>query len=358
MATANRLAIHALHDAGFQLHVYALSESPQAAGRYMRFAGLKWHAFANRKIPFAWAIWRALLVRRYSTILCDHVNLAVVLAPLARLRLINYTVFLHGIEVFPPLPDREGLLGLHSASRRLAVSDHTRSQVLNRFPTLQIVTCNHSLSPDQHISEIDTARRTNLTLSDINGANQSLGEQVILQVGRMSASEQYKGQDTLIKAMPHILTSHPKAQLVLVGRGDDAPRLKTLAQAQSAHAQSAIFMPGFVPDEALEHIYANCYLFAMPSRGEGFGLVYIEAMRWGKPCIGSRADAARCVIQDTITGLLVDDPTNPIEVAEKVITLLDQPEKAMQMGRAGRQRVRDHFTYEQFKVRFLKALDL
>jgi glycosyltransferase involved in cell wall biosynthesis len=286
------------------------------------------------------------------------VNLAAILAPLARLRLINYAVRLNGVEVFPPFPDREGRWGLCAAGCHLAISDHTRARVIEKYPMLDVVTCDLSLGPGQTVPEAPAALPADCPFTAVDGSAHTLGERVLLHVGRMAANEQYKGQDVLIQAMPRIAEVCPEAQLVLVGRGDDAPRLLALAQAQPAHIQRAIFMPGFVPDDVLDRLYAGCYLFAMPSRGEGFGFVYIEAMRWAKPCIGSKTDAARCVIQEGVTGLLVDDPSNPDDVADKVIALLRQPDRATQLGAAGRRRVQEHFTYEQFTGRFLEALNL
>ena len=173
-------------------------------------------------------------------------------------------------------------------------------------------------------------------LTAVNGYSHRLGDRVLLLVGRMSASEQYKGQDVMIQTMPHILTVCPQAQLVIVGKGDDTDRLLHLAQAQPTDVQAAIFMPGYVSDDILQRLYQQCYLFTMPSRGEGFGLVYLEAMRWAKPCLGSSVDAARCIIRNGETGVLVDNPTDAREVAEKIIDLLDDTAKAIDMGQRGR----------------------
>ena len=92
--------------------------------------------------------------------------------------------------------------------------------------------------------------------------------------------------------------------------------------------------------------------------GEGFGLTYIEAMARGKPCVGGRQDAAQCVIRHGRTGLLVDDPADPREVAGAIRQLLSNPTLAAEMGRAGYDLVQERYLYPHFRDRFLKCLGL
>jgi phosphatidyl-myo-inositol dimannoside synthase len=357
IAASNRLAIQALLDAGYDLTIMALSESREAAQVYEKYTNITFHAFSGDKIVYSFQVWRAILRKRYRLVYCDHVNLAALLMPLTLLRLVKYAVRLHGIEVWSPQPSFEGKIGLNTASRCIT-STYTYHLVIDRFPHLNIEICDLSLSPEQVPHEIPAALYADETFTAIDGTTHKMNSHVILQVGRMAADEQYKGQDTLIRAMSRILALYPDAQLILAGRGDDMPRLRALAQAQPENVQAAIFMPGFVSSEILDWLYSQCFLFAMPSRGEGFGFVYIEAMSWGKPCLGSRSDAAQYIIRDGETGLLVNDPADPAEVSEQIIKLFREPETAAQMGTAGRKRVQDYFTYEHFKARFLKMLDL
>ena len=70
----------------------------------------------------------------------------------------------------------------------------------------------------------------------------------------------------------------------------------------------------------------------MPSSGEGFGLAYLEAMAHAKPCLGGKVDAAPNMIQDRITGILVDDPRSPDQIALKIIELFSNPKEREQWG--------------------------
>jgi len=355
VAAANRLVIQALHDAGYALDVYALNETPAVQPQYTQRSSVRYRGFDGNKRAFTLASWRSLLSRRYSLVFCDHVNLAAMLAPLGALRLTRYAVRLNGVEVFAPQPTLEGRLGLRFAWKRIAISDFTRQQVIHQFPELPVAVCDLALDPRYKDLTLPD-RVPEIMLTNVNGAECSLGKRVILHVGRMLSTEQYKGQDVLIESVAQILARYSDAQLVLVGRGDDAERLKNLALAQAPSVQNAIFMPGFVPDDLLDQLYQRAYVFAMPSRGEGFGLVYLEAMRWGRPCIGSRVDASQCIIEHGKTGLLAGDPGDPNEVARLILHLFDHPNTARGMGQAGFERLKAHFLFPQFKARFLDAI--
>jgi phosphatidylinositol alpha-1,6-mannosyltransferase len=172
----------------------------------------------------------------------------------------------------------------------------------------------------------------------------------------MSSRGRYKGQEALLKAFPTIHNRFPNSQLVLAGEGDDLLRLRALAGSLSPIAQSAVFMPGYVDDDLLDRLYRDCFLFVMPSEGEGFGLVYLEAMAHAKPCLGARLDATPSVIQDNVTGLLVDDPRAPAQIANGICWLLANPDDARRMGLAAYELVRSHHRFSHFRDRFWKGV--
>ena len=178
---------------------------------------------------------------------------------------------------------------------------------------------------------------------------------MILCVGRLWKDQRHKGQDVLIRAMSLVRQRFPGAQLVLVGSGDWIDELKALALAQGVG--DCVFLPGFVSDKARDALYSHCAVFAMPSKGEGFGLVYLEAMRWSKPCVGGAVDAARDVIVDGKTGLLLAEPHDHRLLAETLCRLLMDPEAAQAMGMAGRKRLEERYLFTHFKERFLRAVD-
>lgn len=354
IAAANRLAFWALKDAGYALDILALNESLSDPSREIgRQAG-----FSNNKVRFALAVWRAVLSRRYTFIFCDHVNLAAVLLPFRLLTRLPIVVRLNGVEVFAPYPSIEGWLGLRAATYLTAISDYTRTQVIDQFPQLTVTTVDLSLSPSaSDLSDTSPLAAGELTLESVDGSRIDLQSRCILLVGRMASNERYKGQDVLIQAMASILTRHPTAQLVLVGRGDDYEWLRQIALSQPTEVRNSIFMPGFVDDDLLQRLYQHCYLFAMPSRGEGFGLVYLEAMRWSRACLGSKVDAASTIIVDRETGVLVSDPTDVQQVASAIIDLMNNPATVEQMGRNGFKRLDQQYLFKHFSQRFIGWID-
>jgi phosphatidylinositol alpha-1,6-mannosyltransferase len=168
------------------------------------------------------------------------------------------------------------------------------------------------------------------------------------------AAERYKGHDQLIDAWPRVLQSVPEAQLIVVGDGDDAARLRERAAEVGAKEGSIVFT-GFVAGPALDALYERCAAFAMPSRGEGFGLVYLEAMAHRLPCIGSREDAAAEIIVDGETGVLVHHG-NVEQLTGAIVRLLSERGLRERMGNAGLRRLHDRFSFERFASQMTSQL--
>jgi glycosyltransferase involved in cell wall biosynthesis len=360
IAAVNRLIIQALAEAGYQIEIYSLCEKkPKLDERCLSPEQASIQVFNNSKVNFTLGVWKALATGRYDFVMADLINLAAMLAPLKLVNQCRYIVWLYGIDVFPPMPDFEGSVGMKHAWKRLAISSYTREQVVNRFPKLSVDLCDLALDPVRHTVPLDlstTNKPAEIEMTAFDGSLRALGSQFILHVGRMANIDRYKGQDTLLKAFPAISQEFPESQLVLVGEGDDMARLKMIADELPEQLKARVFMPGFVESNLLNLLYQSCYLFAMPSKGEGFGLVYLEAMSRGKPCLGGNVDATPCVIRDEVTGVLVDDPTSAEQVADKIIRLLNQPEQARTMGQKGYELVKSHYLFPHFKERFLNIL--
>jgi phosphatidylinositol alpha-1,6-mannosyltransferase len=168
---------------------------------------------------------------------------------------------------------------------------------------------------------------------------------VILTVGRWLSSERYKGMDTLITALPRLLMKFPDINLVAVGEGDDREWLEHMAEKNGVRRH--IHFYSGISYEELSAAYGACELFALPSRGEGFGLVYLEAMARGKPVIGGAHGGTPEVIDDGTTGYLVPHG-DPVQLATSIETLLENPTLAKQMGDRGKQRVQNEFRFNVF----------
>lgn len=285
--------------------------------------------------------------RHGKLVLAAHPNLA----PIVRVMKVaaprmRSMVCTHGVEVWEPLP-RLRRRALQHATVVLAPSRATAEQVI----TLQGVAAERlrvlpwGLDPDfETRASANSAERLPATFPQ---------GRVILTVGRWLAEERYKGMDTLIQALPRLLLRWPEIQLVLVGAGDDREWLVKIAR-DSGVERHVHFLSGLTYEE-LSACYAACEVFALPSRGEGFGFVYLEAMARGKAVIGGAHGGAPEVIQDGVSGYLVQHG-EVVQLATSIDTLLCNPELARQMGVRGRERVEREFRFTVFAKAFKKIL--
>lgn len=255
----------------------------------------------------------------------------------ARLRA-PYLIPLYGIEVWRPLSwDRRRALA--RAAVRFAISHYTVRRALPFSPFLAgtpVVPLALEERPADGAVDAGLLRR--------------LGHGFLLIVGRMAASERYKGHDQILEALPHL----PEARLVVAGDGDDRPRLA--ARAADLGLARRVLFTGFVSEATLVELYRRAAVFVMPSLGEGFGLVYLEAMRAGKPCIAARGSAAEEVIAGGETGVLVAQE-DAGELIEALRTLLQSPDRARRMGEAGYRRWRSELGADRFRARVQPLLE-
>ena len=160
--------------------------------------------------------------------------------------------------------------------------------------------------------------------------------------------------DHLIAALPELLRDVPDLHLVAIGGGSDLPRLEQLAR-QSGAAERIHFLP-FLDPEKLDAAYGCCDVFALPSRGEGFGLVFLEAMSHCKPVVGGAHGGTPDIIEDGVSGYLVQYGEVP-ELANRLRRLLTDEPSRHRMGTAARERVVRDFTFERFSAEFTSRLD-
>ncbi|MBU6281769.1 glycosyltransferase [bacterium] len=179
----------------------------------------------------------------------------------------------------------------------------------------------------------------------------------VLYVGRL---ERRKGILDLFAAIPEVLRAHPMARFVIAGadnsRNDGFQRshgcdYPTHFRRRHRGVADSVEFLGTVTDERLEELYAECDLFVAPSLYESFGLIYLEAMNFGKPVVGCRAGGIPEVVEDGVTGRLVE-PGARSALAEAISSLLAQPRALRDLGLAGRARLLERFTHRQMAERF------
>lgn len=158
----------------------------------------------------------------------------------------------------------------------------------------------------------------------------------VLFVGRL---ERRKGIDVLVYAADSVLAQRPNVEVVVVGEdqndfGKPWQALVTASEKHKPHLARLSFK-GFVKSRELDGYYDSCDIFVAPSRYESFGLIYLEAMMHGKPCIGTTAGGIPEVIADGVSGLLVP-PSDADALAGAILKLIDNQELRSLYGKAGR----------------------
>ncbi len=179
------------------------------------------------------------------------------------------------------------------------------------------------------------------------------GKRLIVSVGRLVHR---KGQDTLVEALPQILKSHPDAHILFVGVG---PHLEYIhKRAIQLGVLDHVSFVGRVQYSELPRFISAGEIFAMPSRSrlaglevEGLGIVYLEASACELPVVGGLSGGAPDALLEGETGFAADG-LDPVSVAHAVISLLDDPVRAKEMGKRGRQWIIDEWEWRHWSQRF------
>ena len=228
------------------------------------------------------------LGRRPSHVFCGHVKLAPLTHLLCGWLGVPYTVLTYGKEVWNWLPDKERQ-ALIAASGIWTISRYSRDRLcttqginLDKVHILPCVVDGKAFSPGEKSQDLITK----YNLSDAK---------VLMTVARLWKTDIYKGVDVTIRALPQIIPSFPDLKYLVIGRGDDQPRLQQLAQ--DLGIGDRVIFAGFVPTHNLVEHYRLADAYIMPSQ-EGFGIVYLEALACGKPVLSGDADGSSDPLQD------------------------------------------------------------
>ncbi len=295
-----------------------------------------------RTLVFASQIFAYGLWQRPNLVLATHINFTVVAYWLKRFTGVPYWTIAYGLDAWN-IERKDLQTALHHADRILSISGYTRDRLIkeqNLDPAkISLLPCTldasrWSIAPKpQHL---------------LNRYGLSAEQPIILTVARLDRSDRYKGYDQILQALPEIRGKIPNVHYILVGKGSDRPRVEQLVT--QLNLQDCVTIAGFVPDEELNSYYNLCDVFAMPSKGEGFGIVYLEALACGKPTLGGNQDGAIDALCYGELGVLVD-PDDVGALAQTLIQILQgtYPHPLIYQPEALRQRVIDIFGFEQFK---------
>ena len=277
--------------------------------------------------------------KKTDYLIVGHVGQAPLAWLLKRIGLVSqYGVVLHGIEAWEQLPGLKRL-ALKSADRMIATTQYTADTCANK-------------------NGLDKSKIKVIPLCIKNGSQQLSdfklkGKFKLLCVGRQSNTEHGKGYHMLFDAMSEIVKKQSDIHLNMIGDGDQHAQL--IEQCNAKGLGSNVTFWGSLVGEDLQAAYKECDVFVLPSRKEGFGIVFLEAMRWAKPCIGGNHGGTPEVIKEGESGFLIDfDDTATL--IRRIKQLVTDPAYCKAMGDVGGELVKEKYSFQSFSKAFTSLM--
>ncbi|WP_242038079.1 glycosyltransferase [Tolypothrix sp. FACHB-123] len=304
------------------------------------FAG-KWNQ-TLRTLAFASQILGHGFWQRPSLIISSHLNFTVAAYLLKQLTGIPYWAVAHGVDAWN-ITNPALKTALFHADRILAVSEYTRDRLLKEQ---NLDPAKISLLPNTFDDSKFRIKPKPEKLLQRYGLQAE--QPIILTVARLDIQERYKGYDQILLALPEIRRHIPNVHYLIVGKGSDRTRIQQLIT--QLNLQDCVTLTGFIADEELCDHYNLCDVFAMPSKGEGFGIVYLEALACGKPTLGGNQDGAIDALAHGELGALVD-PDDVEAISKTLIQILQRiyPHPVMYQPEILREQVIEKFGFETFR---------
>ncbi len=315
--------------------------------RYLKkqqFQGLN----GKRKLFVIKAFFRGM---QSDTVILSHINLLSIgylikrFSPKTKVHLIA-----HGIEIWRKLPDTK-LKILKRLDKIISVSHFTAEKIktIHGIEPSKIEVLNNCLDPFYYFPEHfnkpkNLLKRYGLTEDNV----------VLLSLSRLSSSEKYKGYDNTITILPQLIKKHPNLMYLLAGKYDEGEKIRIDKLIAKFKISKHIKVVGFIDEAEVSDHFLLSDIFVLPSKKEGFGIVFIEAMASGLSVIAGNKDGSVDALDNGKLGELVDpDDLNQIEAT--LTKLLESP--ATDKRRIELQRkVFEVFNFEAYKNRIRKLI--
>ena len=315
--------------------VLSLNDDEQAL-RSHPFMPLGLQAWGSGRSKVALASYMLRAMRQVDVMIVGHIGLAPLVYFLHKFgRIKRYYVILHGIEAWGRVSALESI-AVHSADGIIATTCYTAAEFAE-----------HNSVPESRCIVIPLCANERPVTP--NSGFHIHGGFKLLCVARLDASERYKGFETVFQALAQLKSRYPDIHLNLVGDGNDRSRLEH--EARTVGIAEMVTFWGHLSDEDLAAVYADCDVFVMPSRMEGFGIVFLEAMHHGKPCIGGNHGGTPEVIEHGKSGFLVE--YRDVEALVYYIeSLRSNHVLQVSLGERGRELVSSRFNGAKFRQNY------
>jgi phosphatidylinositol alpha-1,6-mannosyltransferase len=282
--------------------------------------------FGVNRISFVWKAISKLV--KPDVIILSHINLSIIGLTVKWVNP-NCQVWLvaHGIEVWRPLSYVKQYL-LKRCDKLICVSNFTREQMIIRHnvnPEICNV-LNNAIDPFMKLPK--TFEKPQQLLSRYK---LSAGQPVIFTLTRLASTEQYKGYEHVIQAVSSIKASFPDIKYILSGKYDAREEIRIKKLIKQHDVADQVILTGFIEEDELADHFLLADLFVLPSKKEGFGIVFIEALACGLPVVCGNADGSIDAIRNGELGKAIN-ADNPAELSKCITEYLETPLTPAQRG--------------------------
>ncbi len=272
--------------------------------------------------------------RDFDLVWCGHIHLVPLALAAGRLVGAPVVLHVHGIDAWTPTEKPWANRLVSRVDRFISVSETTKRRLADWS----------GLDPETGVVLPNTIDFDTLgpgsTPPNLLDRYDLHNQYVLMTMGRLVGPERKKGFDRVLEVLPDVLDERPDAAYVIVGKGPDRTRLER--KAERLGVRDRVVFPGYVPEDEKADHFRLADRFVMPSEGEGFGLVILEALACGTPVIASTRDGGREAVADGEFGMLVD-PTDSDALVNAILVEPTPPDPEAVRERFGpaayRQRV-------------------
>ena len=346
-----RLAGRALHllsveNSNDNVKVFSMYDEPADVNE-LYFPAALFTGFGKSKVHFITAAIKEGI--KNQLVILSHVNLLVVgfiiklISPKTKVVLVA-----HGIEVWRIFPKWKKMM-LNKFDLILPVSEFTKTRMMELYgiPEKKITVLNNCLDP---FLPLPLKAKKSERLLQLYGINEN--DTVLFTLTRMATGERYKGYDHVIQAVYELRHIKPAIKYLIVGKYDEAEKARLDEIITRLSLQDNIILAGFIPDEEIAIHFNLADIYIMPSQKEGFGIVFIEALYYGKPVIAGNIDGSVDALKNGIFGLLVN-PTNQLQITNAIVEVITNRQKFIPDS----VKVIEHFGFDTYKEKLHHILN-
>ena len=330
------------------LHVASMYDRPADAVNNPYFPVEIFKGYRVKKMQFIKDM--VMQGRRSDRVILSHINLLPLGWMIKKIAPGTKVVLLaHGIEIWYRLPRWKQRM-LRRCDGIVCVSQYTADTIagMHRIDAGKCTVLNNCLDPFLPVPSVkrkdaDVLRKYGLGPTD----------KILFTLTRLSSKERYKGYDLVIRSVASLKKKYPGIKYLVAGKYDKAEKKFLDALIKTQDVKKEVVLVGFLPDKTLEEYFALADIYIMPSRKEGFGIVFIEAMYYGLSVIAGNADGSVDALACGQLGLLVD-PGDTSQLTAAIESVLTRPADYA----PDHQMVVEHFSYENYKQKLTRALNM